>query len=117
MKHESVFIRDNRKPGIILSENITTRSDKVETDDGIIRRNRRHLIPLPQSATNRQDDQVTDHGGRVCEHERVSASEPAPSGIINNDVMQDSEQQSQKEHYYTTSSGRISKPPDRLMYN
>lgn len=48
------FVKDQNKPGVIITKTPFPRSYIVETDDGIIRRNRRFITPLPDQNINQQ---------------------------------------------------------------
>ena len=109
--NQSVWVRDQRKTGIVQSESKFPRSYHVQTDQGIIRRNRRFLSALPEesnSETNGQNQGCLE----TAPKSPVKLSDNSEKHAEHRENSQDTGGQ----YYYVTKSGRCVKPPDRLTY-
>ena len=85
-KGDEVWILEFETSGTVMEET-HPRSYRVQTPRGALRRNRRDLIPLPNTGDS-QDEQTPEN--------TESRSQLESDGRV-------------------TRSGRVSKPPDRLM--
>ena len=86
---DAVWVADNEKSGTVVEES-APRSYLVATPDGTYRRNRRHLISTTPPITTPMNQPTQE-------------AENSPTvGIRRDNIVQ-------------TRSGRISKPPDRLI--
>ena len=56
-RNQNVWVKDQKKTGIVRSESKFPRSYHVQTDQGIIRRNRRFLSTLPENETSQTNGQ------------------------------------------------------------
>ena len=109
--NQNVWVKDQRKTGIVQSKSKFPRSYHVQTDQGIIRRNRRFLSALPEenkSDTNGQNQGCFETAPKspvkLCDNSEKNAENPENS------------QDTGGQNYYVTKSGRCVKPPDRLTY-
>ena len=89
---EKVWIRDNEEQAVV-TDALPNRSYLVETPHGAYRRNRRDLIAVPNNEPNDAETLKLTH--------TEDATDPARSSNDTGTVH--------------TRSGRISKPPDRLI--
>lgn len=96
-ERDNVWVKDQKKSGVIISGSNTPRSYNVKTDLGILRR---HLVPVPAKNEVEQT------------HQECPETPPPMSQSINlpiNKLPLDN-----NANNYVTRNGRVSKPPVRL---
>ena len=94
---ESVWIPENKSSGTVIGES-NPRSYDVQTQDGMLRRNRRDLVQMPNDSEAQSDEPEQSNS---ADQASESQTENGPRSAGNGNA--------------TTRSGRVSKPPDRLM--
>ncbi|CAC5421309.1 unnamed protein product [Mytilus coruscus] len=99
--NDRVWVKDQKRRGIIKAESNEPRSYIIETDSGEIRRNRRHFSNFPE----KPDTKISKNTFETI---------PNEIPIYNNELRDNQTDQSDKSDFYVTKSGRISKPPDKL---
>ncbi|CAC5366075.1 unnamed protein product [Mytilus coruscus] len=99
--NDRVWVKDQKRQGIIKAESNEPRSYIIETDSGEIRRNRRHFSNFPE----KPDTKISKNTFETI---------PDEIPIYNNKLEDNQTDQSDKSDLYVTKSGRISKPPDKL---
>ena len=92
---ETVWIPDRNTTGTVTKET-AVRSYEVQTEGGRYRRNRQQIISLPTQPNSTSADTTNANTGSKSDHNE------------SHDNQQDSE-------YIHTQSGRVSKPPTRLI--
>ena len=92
---ETVWIPDRNTTGTVTKET-AVRSYEVQTEDGRYRRNRQQIISLPTQPNSTSADTTNANTESKSDHNE------------SHDNQQDSE-------YTHTQSGRVSKPPTRLI--
>ena len=110
-KRQRVWVKDQRKTGIVQYESEFPRSYHVQTDQGIIRRNRPFLSALPE-----ENESDTNGQGQGC----PETAPKSPIKFCDNSKENTDEcgnpQDTGGQNYYVTKFGRCVKPPDRLTY-
>lgn len=111
-RKQKVWVKDQKKMGIVQSESTFPRSYHVQTDQGIIRRNRRFLSALP-------DDQTSQTNGQNQGCSETTPKSPVPFGENSKENNREgcgNSEDTGGQNYYITRYGRCVKPPDRLTY-
>ena len=98
--NDTVWIKDQKKSGIVKTESNEPHSYIIQTDSGEIGRNRRHLAKIPESVKDK---------GKI-----TSETAPDNSSKSDNENKNIPDNLSEQTDYYVTRSGRISKSPDKL---
>ena len=112
-RNQNVWVKDQKKTGIVRSESEFPRSYHVQTDQGIIRRNRRFLSTLPENETSQTNGQ-----NQGCYEEIPKSPVPfSDNSVENNHDICGNPKDTEGQNYYVTRSGRCVKPPDRLTIN
>ena len=109
--NQNVWVKYQRKTGIVQSKSKFPRSYHVQTDQGIIRRNMRFLSALPEE--NKSDTNGQNQG---CFETAPKSPVKLCDNSEKNAENRENYQYTGGQNYYVTKSGRCVKPPDRLTY-
>ena len=105
---DEVWVKDQSKQGEILSHTQQPRSYLVKTDKGILRRNRTALVSITKGSQERKPQ--TQPVNEVTPVQQLSPElEPSIQQPLGSTSTPDDEPTQ-----YTTRSGRVVRPPQRL---
>ncbi|CAB4020619.1 Hypothetical predicted protein [Paramuricea clavata] len=115
---DAVWVKDQSKPGEILSSAQYPRSYLVKTDKGILRRNRSALVSFTKGSQKTKPIRPEQIVNALATQQHFLQPVPLPMPPIVPPVAPTSRAQStsgvQSTQYTTTRSGRVVQPPQRL---